>query len=59
MTSLYETNVLHQPDEWKRLLTTSLPQNWGSLRIRRVILVGIGSSYWAARFVNCCGENII
>jgi fructoselysine-6-P-deglycase FrlB-like protein len=50
MTSLYETNILNQPAEWKRLLTTPLPLDLNTLHSKRVIFVGIGSSHWAARF---------
>jgi glucosamine--fructose-6-phosphate aminotransferase (isomerizing) len=50
MKTLYEINILNQPAEWKRLLTTALPLDLNTLHSKRVIFVGIGSSYWAARF---------
>jgi glutamine---fructose-6-phosphate transaminase (isomerizing) len=50
MTSLYETNILNQTAEWKRLLTRPLPSGLNSLRPKKIVFVGIGSSYWVARF---------
>lgn len=50
MKTLYEINILNQPTEWKRLLITPLPLDLNTLHSKRVIFVGIGSSYWAARF---------
>jgi fructoselysine-6-P-deglycase FrlB-like protein len=52
--SFYERNVLDQPNEWKRLLRTKLPSRLGTAAnpstSRRLVFVGIGSSYWSARF---------
>ncbi|HYX55911.1 MAG TPA: hypothetical protein VE818_07110 [Nitrososphaeraceae archaeon] len=60
MKTLYEINILNQPTEWKRLLTTPLPLDLNTLHSKRVIFVGIGSSYWAARFAEFLWrENII
>jgi glutamine---fructose-6-phosphate transaminase (isomerizing) len=50
MKTLYEINILNQPAEWKRLLTIPLPLDLNTLHFKRVIFVGIGSSFWAARF---------
>ncbi|MDQ6865995.1 MAG: SIS domain-containing protein, partial [Thermoproteota archaeon] len=52
MTSLYETNVLNQLGEWKRILDSPLPSALYTINPtkRRIVFVGIGSSYWAARF---------
>ncbi|HEY7081201.1 MAG TPA: SIS domain-containing protein [Nitrososphaeraceae archaeon] len=51
MISLYETNVLNQLQEWKRMLDSPLPSAIYTLNIqkRRLVFVGIGSSYWAAK----------
>lgn len=50
-SSLYETNVLNQPSEWRRILNTPLPLGVNELTSKKkIIFVGIGSSYWAARF---------
>jgi glucosamine--fructose-6-phosphate aminotransferase (isomerizing) len=50
-SSLYETNILNQPSEWRRVLNTPLPSGVNELTSKKkIILVGIGSSYWAARF---------
>jgi fructoselysine-6-P-deglycase FrlB-like protein len=52
MTSLYELNMLNQLEEWKRILDSPLPSAIYTINPtkRRTIFVGIGSSYWAARF---------
>jgi fructoselysine-6-P-deglycase FrlB-like protein len=52
MTSLYEANILNQVVEWKRLLHSPLPSAIYTINAtkRRIVFVGIGSSYWAARF---------
>jgi fructoselysine-6-P-deglycase FrlB-like protein len=50
MTSLYETNILNQPSEWKRLLNLPLPTKLKNLQTDRIVFIGIGSSYWVARF---------
>lgn len=51
MKSLYETNILNQLGEWKRILDSPLPSAIYTINPtkRRIIFVGIGSSYWAAR----------
>jgi glucosamine--fructose-6-phosphate aminotransferase (isomerizing) len=51
MASLYETNILNQPLEWKRILDSPLPAEIKNLRANKIIFIGIGSSYWVARFV--------
>ncbi len=52
MKSLYETNVLNQLEEWKRILDSPLPSTLYTINPTklRLVFVGIGSSYWAARF---------
>jgi glucosamine--fructose-6-phosphate aminotransferase (isomerizing) len=50
MTSLYETNILNKPTEWKRLLNLPLPEKLKNLQTDRIVFIGIGSSYWVARF---------
>jgi hypothetical protein len=52
MILLYETNILNQIGEWKRILDLPLPSALQSIDStkRRTIFVGIDSSYWAARF---------
>jgi fructoselysine-6-P-deglycase FrlB-like protein len=52
-SSLYETNILNQPAEWKRLLlqtTPPIPLDLNAIRPKKIFFVGIGSSYWVARF---------
>jgi fructoselysine-6-P-deglycase FrlB-like protein len=49
-SSLYEANILNQPAEWKRLLNTPIPRDLTTIRPRKIVFVGIGSSYWIARF---------
>ena len=52
MISLYETNMLNQLQEWKRILLHShLPSALYTINSnkRRIVFVGIGSSYWAAK----------
>jgi fructoselysine-6-P-deglycase FrlB-like protein len=49
-SSLYETNILNQPAEWKRLLNTPLPTDLNTISPKKIAFVGIGSSYWVARF---------
>jgi fructoselysine-6-P-deglycase FrlB-like protein len=46
----YETNILNQPIEWKRLLRTPIPSELNTITPKKIIFVGIGSSYWVARF---------
>jgi fructoselysine-6-P-deglycase FrlB-like protein len=52
MTSLYELNILNQLEEWKRLLDSPLPSAIYTINPskRRIVFIGIGSSYWAPRF---------
>ncbi|MDQ6667742.1 MAG: SIS domain-containing protein [Thermoproteota archaeon] len=52
MISLYEENILNQIREWKRILNLPLPSTLYTINPtkRRTVFVGIGSSYWAARF---------
>lgn len=52
MTSLYEANITNQLEEWKRILDSPLPSVLYSINPakKRIIFVGVGSSYWAARF---------
>lgn len=69
MNSYYERSILDQPNEWERLLSTKLPIGLETTSILsssgRLVFVGIGSSYWAARFseilwrdhVNVIGGN--
>ena len=51
MISNYERNILNQPEVWKKLLDTKLPSKLESVlsSSKRLVFVGIGSSYWAAR----------
>jgi fructoselysine-6-P-deglycase FrlB-like protein len=49
-SSLYETNILKQPAEWKRLVSTELPRDLNTIRPKKIVFIGIGSSYWVARF---------
>ena len=50
MTSLYETNILNQPSEWKQLLNSPMPRELKNLQVSKIIFIGIGSSYYIARF---------
>jgi len=52
MTSLYETNILNQLEECKRILDSPLPSPLYTINPtkKRIIFVGIGSSYRASRF---------
>jgi len=51
-SSLYEINILNQPTEWKRLvlLTTPVFPDLRTIRHKKIVFVGIGSSYWLGRF---------
>lgn len=49
MGFLYETNIHHQPAEWKRILDVPLPSGVSALDFKRIYFVGIGSSFWAAK----------
>ncbi|MGH9983262.1 MAG: SIS domain-containing protein [Nitrososphaeraceae archaeon] len=49
MEFLYETNILHQPAEWRRILDVSLPSRLSDLDFKKIHFVGIGSSFWAAK----------
>jgi glucosamine 6-phosphate synthetase-like amidotransferase/phosphosugar isomerase protein len=51
MAFLYETNILNQPNEWKRILDTPLPSRLSTLDFRCIYFVGIGTSFWAAKIV--------
>jgi fructoselysine-6-P-deglycase FrlB-like protein len=48
--SLYKANILSQPAEWKRLLSIPIPSDLTTIKPKKIIFVGIGSSYWIARF---------
>jgi hypothetical protein len=50
MTSLYEINILNQLIEWRKLLNTPIPQDLTSISPKKIVFVGIGSSYWMSRF---------
>ncbi|MFL6470194.1 MAG: hypothetical protein ACJ71H_05010 [Nitrososphaeraceae archaeon] len=50
MRTNYETNVLNQPREWKRLLGIPISSELNIITPKKIIFVGIGSSYWVARF---------
>jgi glutamine---fructose-6-phosphate transaminase (isomerizing) len=50
MASLYEGNILNQPLEWKRLLNSPIPIELKNLQANKITFIGIGSSYWVARF---------
>lgn len=54
MISNYERNILDQPKVWKKFLNDKLPNELELVSVfsssRRIVFVGIGSSYWAARF---------
>ena len=61
MISLYETNMLNQLQEWKRILLHShLPSALYTINSnkRRIVFVGIGSSYWAEKLANFFGESM-
>ncbi|HZD36868.1 MAG TPA: SIS domain-containing protein [Nitrososphaeraceae archaeon] len=49
MTFLYETNILNQPHEWRRILDIPLPSRMYTLDFKRIYFIGIGSSFWAAK----------
>jgi glucosamine 6-phosphate synthetase-like amidotransferase/phosphosugar isomerase protein len=51
LISNYERNILKQPEVCKELLDTKLPSKLESVlsSSKRLVFVGIGSSYWAAR----------
>jgi fructoselysine-6-P-deglycase FrlB-like protein len=49
MASLYETNILNQPVEWRRILDISLPSGLFTRDFKRIYFVGTGSSFWAAK----------
>ena len=50
MVSIYETSILNQVVEWKRLLNTPLPIDLAKFNFtKRIGFTGTGSSYWAAR----------
>jgi hypothetical protein len=45
MTFLYETNILNQPSEWRRILDIPLPSGLSDLDFKRIYFIGIGSSF--------------
>jgi fructoselysine-6-P-deglycase FrlB-like protein len=47
--TFYETNIINQPAEWKRLLDTPIPAELKTISYRKIVFVGIGSSYCVAR----------
>src|SRR5215208_4870780 len=47
--TLYETNILNQPAEWKRLLDISIPVELKTIGYKKIVFVWIGSSYCVAR----------
>ena len=47
--TLYETNIIGQPAEWKRLLGLPIPTELKTINHRKIVFVGIGSSYCVAR----------
>jgi glucosamine--fructose-6-phosphate aminotransferase (isomerizing) len=49
MTFLYEINILNQPSEWRKILSSPLPSRLSTLDFRMIYFVGIGSSFWAAK----------
>jgi fructoselysine-6-P-deglycase FrlB-like protein len=49
MTFLYETNILNQPLEWRRILDIPLPSGLHTPSFKRICFLGIGRSYWAAK----------
>jgi glucosamine--fructose-6-phosphate aminotransferase (isomerizing) len=49
MSFLYETNILSQPLEWKRILEVPLPSDLATLDFKRMYFVGTGSSFWVAK----------
>ena len=57
MASLYETNILNQPSEWKRILSSPIPAELKNLRANKITFIGIGSSYWVARFAEFLWRN--
>lgn len=49
MSFLYETNILNQPLQWRRILEVPLPSRLAILDFKRIYFVGIGSSFWVAK----------
>ncbi|MGH9911052.1 MAG: hypothetical protein ACRD5E_14480 [Nitrososphaeraceae archaeon] len=49
MTFLYETNILNQPLEWKRILDIQLPSRLSALDFKKIYFIGIGSSFLVAK----------
>ena len=47
--SSYESNMLKQPSEWKKLLDNFIPEELNIISYKRIFFVGIGSSYCVAR----------
>jgi fructoselysine-6-P-deglycase FrlB-like protein len=49
MAFLYETNILNQPPEWRRILEVPFPSGLSTLDFKRIYFVGTGSSFWVAK----------
>ena len=49
MAFLYETNILNQPSEWRRVLDIPLPSRLSDLDFKRIYFIGIGQQLWAAK----------
>ncbi|HET6717253.1 MAG TPA: SIS domain-containing protein [Nitrososphaeraceae archaeon] len=47
--TLYETNIVNQPAEWRRLLDIPIPTELKTISYEKIYFVGIGSSYCVAR----------
>ena len=45
----YETNILNQPLEWRRILDIPLPSRLSTADFKRIHFIGTGSSFWAAK----------
>ena len=50
MASLYETNILNQPSEWKRILNSLIPTELKNIGANKITFIGIDSSFWVALF---------
>jgi fructoselysine-6-P-deglycase FrlB-like protein len=60
MTFLYETNILNQPLEWKRILDIQLPSRLSALDFKKIYFIGIGSSFWVAKIAEFLrGEYVV
>ena len=58
MAFLYETNILNQPSEWRRVLDIPLPSGLSDLDFKRIYFIGIGSSFWLLKSLNSYGESM-